>query len=178
MQATGPSTQQSNMDNWVMQRSWGQTPTVPIQIPTYSVDQYHELQDGMLPLGTVAFGETMPFPVPDVDDHLLIHAASPCLSMDYASSGTYSLNSVEGSRSPMSVDIESTTTYVTGTIYGSAQSAGSSGSFKTMLVYLCGSMIATQTFPWPGLQQRCNPSVVVPTSSHNSDDRRCRRDQI
>ena len=77
MLAAGPSIWQSNMEEWVMQRSNGNLPTAPILVPECSIDQYMELEDGLLPLEYVAFGETMPSPISSARDHLPTHNVNP-----------------------------------------------------------------------------------------------------
>ena len=92
----------------------------------------------------------MPSPIPDFDDHPLFQNAGPSPSTDYASSGTYSLNSFPGSYSPMSVDAASTSSYPSGTTYESVRTDNTSSTFKTMQSYPCGSMVAQFPRPFPG----------------------------
>ena len=69
MLAAGPSIWQPNMEDWVMQRGNRGATTAPIPVPECRIDQYMELEDGLLPLEYVAFGETMPSPATSVHDH-------------------------------------------------------------------------------------------------------------
>ena len=129
------------------------------------MDQYMELEDGLLPLEYVAFGETMPSPISSVPDPSLPQNVNPPPSSSYASSGSYSLSSIDGPFSPMSVGGESVSTFVTGSSSQSVRSEESSSTFRTMPSYPCGSMVAQFPRPFPGREfaDRVIPQQEYPT---------------
>ena len=68
------------------------------------MEQFDDLEDGLLPIeGIVVEGE-LPSPILDVDDCALFQLATPSSSgSKYASSGTYSMGSLSEGTSPISV---------------------------------------------------------------------------
>ena len=72
--------QPMNPTDWVMQRNLGWSPASPIQVPQVPacrLEQYRELEDGLLPVEGFVFEEDTPSPMIDVDDYPLFQLATP-----------------------------------------------------------------------------------------------------
>ena len=138
-----------NPMDWVLQRNPGHSTAQPIPVPACRLEQFSDLEDGLLPIeGFLVEGE-LPSPILDVDDYPLFQLATPSSSGSrYASSGSYSMNSLNESASPMSATASSVSTFITESDLSSGPSSGS--TFNTMPTYPCGSMITQPPMPFPG----------------------------